>query len=503
MAVFGMIFTACSPVDDGNDNNAEQPGEETVFITDYEGNIVVGANGGVVVVTVSTNLEYSVEIPEEAQSWLSIADTRAIRLEKLTFTVAKNEADAERRAIVKLLGSDNAELQSLLFVQEGATAEETQAIKFQDENTKLLCTLHWDENEDGELSYEEAAAVTDLGTAFKGSSILAFSELEYFTSLEKIADSAFEGCVSLVKITLPEQVTAIGASAFNGCTNLKNITIPDSVTSIGEHAFDGCSSLTSVTIGNGVTSIGERAFSGCSSLTSVTIGNGVTSIGYNAFNGCISLPVIDNIRYADTCLVEAVDRSLTSYSIKAGTRFIGSGAFLNCSSLTSITIPDSVTSIGVSAFYQCYSLTSVTIPNSVTSIRGAAFDACTSLTSITIPDGVTSIGNRTFYQCFSLTSVTIPDSVTSIGDSAFFYCSSLKNITIPDSVTSIGSSAFAGCDSLKEVYCKPITPPSGGSSMFYKNASGRMIYVPRNSVNAYKAANGWKDYASNIEGYDF
>jgi hypothetical protein len=39
--------------------------------------------------------------------------------------------------------------------------------------------------------------------------------------------------------------------------------------------------------------------------------------------------------------------------------------------------------------------------------------------------------------------------------------------------------------------------------MFYNNASDRKIYVPRNSVNAYKAANGWKEYASDIEGYDF
>ena len=434
LAVFGMIFTACGPVDDGNDNNAEQPGEETVFITDYEGNIVVGADGGVVVVTVSTNLEYSVEIPEEAQSWLSIADTRAIRLEKLTFTVAKNEADAERRAIVKLLGSDNAELQSLLFIQEGATAEETQAIEFQDENTKLLCTLHWDENEDGELSYEEAAAVTDLGTAFKGSSILAFSELEYFTSLEKIADSAFEGCVSLVKITLPEQGTAIGTSAFNGCTNLKNITVPDSV----------------------------------------------TSIGADVFNGCISLPVIDNIRYADTCLVQAVDRSLTSYSIKAGTRFIGSRAFFGCESLTSITIPDSVTEIG-----------------------GEAFLGCESLTSITIPDSVTSIGHGAFSSCRSLTSVTIPNSVTSIGSGAFYECYSLKSVTIPDSVTSIGNYVFSYCRSLTSVYCKPTTPPAGGSGMFDNNASGRKIYVPRASVDAYKSASGWSSYASYIVEYDF
>ena len=479
LAVFGMIFTACGPVDDGN-NNAEQPGEETVFITDYEGNIVVGANGGVVVVAVSTNLEYSVEIPEEAQSWLSIANTRAIRLEKLTFTVAKNEADAERRAIVKLLGSDNAELQTLLFVQEGATAEETQAIKFQDENTKLLCTLHWDENEDGELSYEEAAAVTDLGTAFKGSSIFAFSELEYFTSLEKIADNAFMGCVSLVKITLPEQVTAIDASAFNGCTNLKKITVPDSVTSIG-----------------------EGAFSGCSSLTSVTIGNGVTEIETNAFNGCISLPVIDNIRYADTCLVQAVDKSLSSYSIKAGTRFIGSGAFLSCESLTSITIPDSVTSIGRGAFSGCTSLKSVTIPNSVTSIGGAAFYECSSLTSITIPDGVTSIRDYTFYSC-NLEEITIPDSVTSIGEKAFWYCSHLKGVIIGNSVTSIGKEAFRSCRRLELVYCLPTTPPAGDEYMFVDNASGRQIFVPTESVDEYKSAAYWSDYKNDIsDGYAF
>ena len=369
LAVFGMIFTACGPVDDGN-NNAEQPGEETVFITDYEGNIVVGANGGVVVVTVSTNLEYSVEIPEEAQSWLSIADTRAILLEKLTFTVAKNEADAERRAIVKLLGSDNAELQSLLFVQEGATAEETQAIKFQDENTKLLCTLHWDENEDGELSYEEAAAVTDLGTAFKGSSILAFSELEYFTSLEKIADNAFMGCVSLVKITLPEQVTAIGASAFNGCTNLKKITVPDSVTSIGEGAFSGCTSPTSITIPDSVTSIGGYAFSGCTSLTSITIPNSVTSIGEYAF--------------------------------------------YDCTSLTSITIPNSVTSIGAGAFRNCTG--ELVLNCNRLGLYGGKF------TKLTIGDGVTSIGERAFSGGGLLTSVTIPNSVTSISGYAFYNC---------------------------------------------------------------------------------
>jgi hypothetical protein len=95
------------------------------------------------------------------------------------------------------------------------------------------------------------------------------------------------------------------------------------------------------------------------------------------------LPIIDGIRYADTYLVAAVDRTLSTYSIKEGTRWIGSYAFADCSNLTSITIPNSVTSIGEEAFWNCSRLTSITIPNSVTSIGISAFEDCSSLTSIT------------------------------------------------------------------------------------------------------------------------
>ena len=467
-------------------------------------------------------------------------------------------------------------------------ADKTQAIEFQDEATKLLCTPHWDENEDGELSYEEAAAVTDLDTAFKGSSIMAFTELKYFTGLAEIADNAFEGCVSLVEITLPEQITTIGLSAFKGCTNLKKIEIPDSVTSIGSsafsgctgeliinskiietdytydnypansndgwlcnsnftkltignnitkigsYAFEGCSSLTSVTIPDSVTSIGNSALYGCSSLTSVTIGNGVTSIGNSAFYGCRSLTSV-NIPDSVTSIGNDAFRgcsSLTSVTIPDSVTSIRSYAFNGCSSLTSVAIPDSVTSIGNGAFSGCSSLTafygkyasvdkrcliidgvlnsfapagltSYTIPDSVTSIGIQAFRDCSSLISISIPDSVTSIGNYAFRGCSSLTSVTISNSVTSIENGAFENCSSLTSVTIPDSVTRIEDLAFGYCSSLKNVYCKPTTPPRAESWMFRNNASGRKIYVPTASVEAYKSTPNWSYYAYDIVGYDF
>ena len=245
-------------------------------------------------------------------------------------------------------------------------------------------------------------------------------------------------------------VTSIGGNAFWLCSSLTSITLPNSVKSIGEMAFDGCSSLTSITLPNSVTSIEGWAFDGCSSLTSITLPNSITSIGDEAF------------RY--------------------------------CSSLTSITLPNSVKSIGDWAFSGCSALTSITIPNSVTSIGNYTFAYCSSLTSIILPNSVTSIGWFAFYICSSLTSINIPNSVTSIGNCAFYNCTSLTSITLPNSVTSIGRYAFADCSSLTSITCLATTPPTCGKDCFRNVPRTIPLYVPAESVEAYKAADTWKEF---------
>ena len=248
------------------------------------------------------------------------------------------------------------------------------------------------------------------------------------------------------ELVLPENYKGhnyeIGSSAFYACTALTSITIPNSVTSIGEYAFYSCKSLTSVTIPNSVTSIGKEAFAYCSGLTSVTIPNSVKSIGEYAFSNCYSLPVEDNIRYADCYLVGVTDLNFSTYTIKEGTRFIGTSAFCDCTNLNSVTIPNSVIRISNDAFKRCTGLGSVNI-NSLEAWCNIEFG--------NVEANPVAYAKQLFLDWDLVTALTIPDSITEIHQNAFNSCESLVSVTIPNSVVSIGRGAFYGCTNLNTV----------------------------------------------------
>lgn len=276
-----------------------------------------------------------------------------------------------------------------------------------------------------------------------------------------IGNWAFYNCTSLTNITIPDSITSIGQDAFSGCP-IVNATIPTlaisaiekgslktvaltSGGSIRDNAFNRCISLTDIIIPDSVTSIGSNAFQYCDSLTSVTIGNSVTSIGVGAFSNCVSLTSItipDSVKSIGGLAFMGC-RNLTSITLPYGITRIDDSTFNSCSSLTSITIPDSVTSIGDYAFDDCKSLTNIVLPNNLESIGDSAFYDCQALTNIVLPNSLRSIGTLTFGLSFdatdssSISQIIIPEKVTEIGSGAFSRRTKITKIIVHNYMNSI------------------------------------------------------------------
>ena len=287
-------------------------------------------------------------------------------------------------------------------------------------------------------------------------------------SVTSIGDNAFEQCVQLTSLNIPNTVTSIGQGAFKYCSMLTSLRIPDSVITLGGYAFGFCDSLQSVSIGNSVKSIEGKTFFYCTSLRSLYIGKSVQKIEKNAFENCNKLSSIYIDDLAAWCNIEFVvygnlnplrishnlflkGELIVDLEIPNTVTSINDRAFYNCTSIVSVKIPHSVQSIGISAFADCSSLKSVSIPSTVTYLGGGCFSGCSSLESISIPSSVTNLEAWCFSGCSSLESISIPSSVTNLDNWCFSGCTSLKTISIPSSVTNLGQSCFENCSFLSSI----------------------------------------------------
>lgn len=286
---------------------------------------------------------------------------------------------------------------------------------------------------------------------------LSFSEVKGITSITipetvtTIAGAAFWES-SLSEITIPSSVTTIGESAFEN-TNLTEIVIPESVISLGDDVLSLCASLESVTLNNNPTAIPARMVSGCTSLAGMTIPATVTKIGEFAFSECAALEDI---------------------SLPSGVTEIGRFAFAYTPELKLLPLPETVTSVGHGVFYQS-GIEEASLPEAIT----------------VIPDGM--------YQCCaSLREFEISNTVTEIEQEAFYWCFALDKITFGENVATIGNKAFMGDKALTSVTSLNTEPPVGAAfdSEVYENA---ILYVPNAALEAYKAADGWKEF-NNIIG---
>jgi hypothetical protein len=293
---------------------------------------------------------------------------------------------------------------------------------------------------------------------------------------------------NLVKVEIGTIVKTIGESAFEDCIALQSVTIPDnSVTSIGLNVFvkSGLKTLY-ISKNNGLNlKKGEQNVGGKEKVNVVLIG--FTKFYINTIDSTPIELSIEGTLTSDSYLIEGngiTKANLVKVEIGTAVNIIGDRAFLSCR-LTTVTIPDSVTSIGVGAFHFCGRLTTVTIPDSVETIGGNAFRECEKLNTVTFTgtSQVASIGSAAFYRCKALTTFIIPDSVTSIDGQTFQYCSKLTTVTLPtnDNFKTIGTQTFQGCKALTTLII-PDSVTSIGQRAFANSGIAKLEMSSKSAV---------------------
>ena len=273
------------------------------------------------------------------------------------------------------------------------------------------------------------------------------------------------GIESLGQITTLPFTTTPGSSSrypsFYHITTLEYANLPDTLTNIGRSFFYQCTALTTINYDwSKLVSLGQAAFSGCTALEFDELNlENLTSLGQNAFykvkirkmnlGALTAFPLCtnDTQNFGDKSVLEEIVLSESLETIR-------DYSFINYAKmrLASSVLPN-VTTVGINAFCYCAAIEAIELP-SVQTVANVVFRGCTSLRYVKLGASVTSIGNYQF------------------GDAA----------TVPN---------------LEYIICEAITPPAIKSTTWYYS-NNCPIYVPDESVEAYRTASNWSAYADRI-----
>ncbi len=301
---------------------------------------------------------------------------------------------------------------------------------------------------------------------------------------------------TLKQLSLSTVCTTIGAGAFNDCVALEEIDLPNTITNIGENAFtntpyfdakpDGLvyvdtvlytykgemGEATDIVVEPGTIAIAAGAFDGLP-ITSISIPDSVVNIGAAAFRGSkladITLPFIgENVAApANNYLgyifgaasaeenASCVPETLRTVTLYDGCTTIAARAFYGCANLTAVNVGSGVTSIAKDAFFDCRALADITIDaenasykNDSKLVYNVAGDDLIAVPMAVKGDitllNITEIAEGQFRNCTGITSIVLPETLIKIGDQAFYGLEGLADVNFPESLVGVGAGAFEG-----------------------------------------------------------
>lgn len=139
---------------------------------------------------------------------------------------------------------------------------------------------------------------------------------------------------------------------------------------------------------------------------------------------------------------------------------------------------------------------------SVTQFSSGGDLSHSSLTEITFPSSITQIyGGYAFNDCKQLYKLNMNEGLTQLGSYMIFGNESLKKLVVPSTVTSLyGNSltVYTNTSIQCTIIMLPENPPTLLSGLLYSGVSIEAVYVPDNSLTAYKEAQYWSAIADKI-----
>ena len=438
-------------------------------------------------ITVAKTADNKIEV-QGLQSWLYGHNY------KVPFTISGNKATLLTTDSIDFYGGTNGNADQCFFMLgfngQGITPDPTFTVTTTDTlttltaDTRLFCGY----NESGTswrgffLKDYAFNYKVEQGGGGEMQDTVTVNNIEYALDHSKKEATVLGCAASLTKLDMPGTinanntdytVVAVAEQAFYGNSKLTSASLPKTLKVLGKDAF------------RNVRNLNELKIEDLAAWCNVWMANGNANPIYNVFNSIQSK--WGKVYFNGT-------QVSTSLEIPASVNRIGR-SFYGFKTLTSVTLPTGLKVLGDQSFANCINLPTVEIPSTVDSI-GSAFWGCEKINNIVIPNGVVTLGASTFYGCKALTDVKLNEGLKTIGSMTFTSCTALTEIELPTTLTDIAGTAFMSSKNITSVKCKAVVPPTTTDNAFADFAATATLYVLEESIPAYKAALGWKNFSS-------